>query len=139
MTKEILEIIKKYEQKGDFNYAVSTDEMFDETQKKLGVVLPQQFVEYVKMFGYGGIGGISILGMGLDGSIMFEEETINYRQYGLPENFVVIENIDEWLNCIDCTTGKIVSWDQSGLIKEESSCFDDYLIRQMQDAIDNLV
>ncbi|MDO4634047.1 MAG: SMI1/KNR4 family protein [Eubacteriales bacterium] len=138
MTKKILETIKKYEKKGDFNYAESTDAVLTEAQKRLGIMLPEQFIDYVKMFGSGGIGGISILGIGLDGSIMFEEETRDYRQYGLPENLVVIENIDEWLNCIDCTTGKIVSWDQSGFVKEESDCFDDYLMQQMHDVIDNL-
>lgn len=138
MTKEILNTIKKYEHEGDFNYAQVEDSTLEKAQNTLGVRLPDQFVEYIKMFGYGGIGGITILGIGLDGSVIFEEETLSYREYGLPENLVVVENIDEWLNCIDCNTGKIVSWDQSGLLKEECDSFDDYLIRQMEEAIDNL-
>lgn len=138
MTKEILNTIKKYEHEGDFNYAHVEDSTLEKAQNTLGVRLPDQFVEYIKMFGYGGIGGITILGIGLDGSVIFEEETLSYREYGLPENLVVVENIDEWLNCIDCNTGKIVSWDQSGLLKEECDSFDDYLIRQMEEAIDNL-
>ncbi len=40
--------------------------------------------------------------------------------------------------CIDCNTGKVVSWDYNGYIKEEYDCFDDYLTDQMNIAIENL-
>ena len=50
----------------------------------------------------------------------------------------MIENADEWLYCIDANTGKVVSWDMSGFIKEEYDSFDDYLIGQMNDAIENM-
>jgi len=60
------------------------------------------------------------------------------RAEGLPENLIVIENADEWLYCIDASTGKVVSWDMSGFIKEEYDSSDDYLIDQMNDAIENM-
>ena len=138
MNNEIKDLISKYEVKGDFNYANVTDEMLCSAEKELGVNLPDQFKEYVKTFGYGGIGGIGILGVGLDGSIVFKDTTQDYRKEGLPDNLVVIENVDEWLECIDCNTGKIVSWDTSGYLKEDFDCFDEYLLSQMNDAIENL-
>ena len=61
------------------------------------------------------------MGVGLTGRAIFVDETLDARKYGLPQNFVIIENVDEWQNCIDCNTGKIVSWDQSGYIKEENN------------------
>ena len=33
---------------------------------------------------------------------------------------------------------KIISWDTSGYLKEDFDCFDDYLLSQMNDAIENL-
>ena len=70
--------------------------------------------------------------------MIFVDTTMEYREEGMPENLVAIENVDEWLTCIDCNTGKIVSWDFSGCIKEDYDCFDDYLIDQMNSVIENL-
>ena len=41
--------------------------------------------------------------------MIFVDTTMDYRDEDLPENLVAIENVDEWLTCIDCNTGKIVS------------------------------
>ena len=138
MNDSILKTIKKYEVKGDFNYASVTDDMISEAENKLGVKLPDQYVDYIKMFGHGGIAGLEILGVGLTGRMIFVDSTLEYRADELPENLVVIENVDEWLMCIDCNTGKVVSWDFTGYIKEEYDSFDDYLIDQMNNAIENM-
>ena len=100
--------------------------------------LPEQYIVFLKRFGHGGIGGIEVMGFGLTGRMIFVDTTMDYRKDDLPENLVVIENVDEWLTCIDCNTGKIVSWDFSGYIKEDYDCFDDYLIDQMNGAIENM-
>ena len=131
MNDSILKTIKKYEVKGDFNYASVTDDMISEAEDKLGVKLPDQYVDYIKMFGHGGIAGLEILGVGLTGRMIFVDSTLEYRAEELPENLVVIENVDEWLMCLDCNTEKVVSWDFTGYIKEEFDSFDDYLIDQM--------
>ena len=104
----------------------------------LGVKLPNQYVDYIKMFGHGGIAGVEILGVGLTGKMIFVESTLEYRADDLPGNLVVIENVDEWLMCLDCDTGKVVSWDFTGYIKEEYDSFDDYLMDQMNNAIENI-
>lgn len=138
MNSQILELVKKYEQPGDFNYASVSDEMICKAENSLGVKLPKQYIDFLKMFGHGGIAGVETIGVGLTGDLMFVDITLDYREEDLPNNFVVIENVDEWLNCIDCNTGRIVSWDYSGYIKEEYACFDEYLIDQMNGAIENL-
>ena len=104
----------------------------------LGLKLPKQYVDFLKMFGHGGIGGIEIIGIGLTGRLIFVERTLDYRDEGLPDNLVVIENVDEWVDCIDCNTGKVVSWDFTRYIKEDYSSFDDYLMDQINSAIENL-
>lgn len=138
MNSQILELVKKYEQPGDFNYASVSDEMICKAENSLGVKLPKQYIDFLKMFGHGGIAGVETIGVGLTGDLMFVDITLDYREEDLPNNFVVIENVDEWLNCIDCNTGRIVSWDYSGYIKEDYACFDEYLIDQMNGAIENL-
>ncbi len=138
MNKQIIDTIKKYERPGDFNFASVTDEMLSGAENALGIKLPEQYVEYIKMFGHGGIGGIEIMGVGLTGRMIFVDTTLEYRDEDLPHNLVVIENVDDYLTCIDCNNGKIVSWDFTGYIKEEYDCFDDYLIAQMKEAIDNM-
>ena len=107
-------------------------------KKQLGVKLPEQYIEYIKKFGHGGIAGLEIIGVGLTGRMLFVESTLEYRAEELPDNLVVIENVDEWLMCLDYNTGKVVSWDFSGYIKDEYDSFDDYLIDQMNSAIENL-
>ena len=138
MNKQIIDIIKQYEKPGDFNYASITDEMISTAEKALGLTLPEQYVEYIKMFGHGGIGGIEIMGVGLTGRMIFVDTTLEYRDEDLPDNLVVIENVDDYLTCIDCNNGKIVSWDFTGYVKEDYECFDDYVMAQMKEAIDNM-
>lgn len=138
MNNSIIEIVKRYEQQGDFNYAKVSDKMIETAENTLGVKLPEQYIEFLKMFGHGGIAGIETIGVGLTGRLIFVDTTLDYREEELPDNLVVIENVDEWLTCIDCNTGKIVSWDFTGYIKDDYECFDDYLIDQMNNAIENL-
>ena len=138
MNDILLNTIKKYEVKGDFNYVSVTDDMISDAEEILGVKLPNQYVDYIKMFGHGGIAGVEILGVGLTGKMIFVESTLEYRADDLPGNLVVIENVDEWLMCLDCDTGKVVSWDFTGYIKEEYDSFDDYLMDQMNNAIENI-
>lgn len=138
MNNNIIETIKKYEIKGDFNYASVTDDMISEAEKRLSVKLPTQYIDYIKMFGHGGIGGLEILGVGLTGRMIFVDSTMEYREDGLPENLVIIEHVDEWLMCLDCNSGKVVSWDFTGYIKEEYDSFDEYLVDQMNNVIENM-
>ncbi|MFA0814272.1 MAG: SMI1/KNR4 family protein [Anaerofustis sp.] len=73
-------------------------------------------------------------------TLEFVEETKEYRTYGLPKNLIVIQNCDEWLDYIDTTNGRVVTWsayDEDGVIVAYDSFFE-YLIDSFQEAIDNL-
>ena len=67
MKQQILEIIEKYEEPGDFTHATVTEEMITTAENTLGVKLPHQYLVFLKMYGHGGIGGIETLGVGLIG------------------------------------------------------------------------
>lgn len=58
---------------------------------------------------------------------------MRYRQRGLPQTLIVIENCGEWVYCINSETCTIVSWSED-LIKEEYSDFDSYLLDRFSDA-----
>ncbi len=138
MNERILEMVAQHKGDSFFTYAEFTDEARLRAERALAVSLPEQYVEYLKTFGHGGVAGVEILGIGHDGSPIFVDRTIFYRGYGLPENLVVVENQDEWLTCIDCDTGKIVSWAQPEGVMPEYNCFDDFVVDEFQEAIDNL-
>ena len=70
--------------------------------------------------------------------MLFLETTLRYRKYGLPHNLLAIENVDEWLYSIDCDTGSVVSWSQADGIRPEFSSFDEFVISEFNDAIENL-
>lgn len=121
-----------------FTRVPPTPEMVKEAQEKLGVEIPEQFLEYLNIYSYGGINGTEILGIGMTGKIMFLEETLEYRRYGLPDNLIVVENCDEWVYCLDAETGKVVSWSQLDGLKDEYPSFDDFLLDELNKAIANL-
>ncbi len=138
MNKEIQDLISKYEDEGFFTKVPPTQEMIETAQNNLGCTIPNQFLEYLKVYSYGGINGTTILGIGKTGRIIFLDVTLEYRKYGLPENLIVIENCDEWLYCIDANTGEVVSWAIGENVHVEYACFDDFLLSDLKEAIANL-
>ncbi|MDK7723899.1 SMI1/KNR4 family protein [Slackia exigua] len=137
MNGRINDLMTRLGDKGSFTKVAPTQEMLAEVEEKLGFIVPEQFLEYLNIYSYGGI-GFEILGVGFDGSISFLEETLEYREDGLSDSLLVIENCDEWLYCIDVNTGEVVSWSIDEDPRVEYACFDDYLVDRLNDAIENL-
>ncbi|MGN0012812.1 MAG: SMI1/KNR4 family protein [Candidatus Bruticola sp.] len=137
MNDQLVGLIKKYESKGDFTHALVSEWQLEEAEQKLGVKLPAQYVDFLKQYGHGGIAGIEVMGVGINGNLLFVNETLKYRKDGLAANLVVIENCDEWLYCIDCNTGNVISW-SDGDCEYSYSCFDDFILDRFADAIENL-
>jgi len=138
MNDQIRTLIAQHEQDAFFTRVAPTEEMLASAQRLLGVTIPHQFVEYLNEYSHGGVGGIEVLGVGFTGTMLFLEATLRYREYGLPNNLLVIENCDEWQECIDCDTGEVVSWDRfEGAIVDYPDS-DAFLLDRTQDAIENL-
>lgn len=138
MNDRIRGLISQYEDEGFFTRVPPTPEMIEEAQEKLGVKIPDQFLEYLNIYSYGGINGTEILGIGRNGKIMFLETTMRYRRYGLPDNLIVIEDCGEWAYCLDAESGKVVAWSQLDGVKNEYPSFDDFLLDELEEAIANL-
>ena len=137
MTEKLQKIIHDYERPEDFTHTQISTEQIEQAEKELHVLLPKQYVNFLICYGHGGINGIEIIGIGKTGRLLFVEETQKYRKYGLPEDYLVTEICDEWIYCIDCNTGKIVSWNNS-IIENCYHDFDSYLADRFHDAIENL-
>lgn len=138
MNDRIRALIAQHEQDAFFTHVAPTSEMIASAQRLLGVTIPQQYIDYLEDYSHGGVGGVEVLGVGLNGTMLFLEATLRHRKFGLPDNLLVIENCDEWQECIDCDTGEVVSWDPiEGTIVDYSD-FDAFLLDRTQDAIENL-
>ena len=138
MNKQIEDLISKYEKDKDYTRMPLTPEIVGKVKAELGVTLPKQYADYLNEYSHGGIAGVEILGIGLEGSVVFLEVTKDYREDGLPDNFVAVENCDEFLYCINCETGEIYYWDFFGNQEKEYDTFDEFLLSEYQEAVDNL-
>ncbi len=137
MNTSIKNLIDQYQVRGDFTYSVITPEQIEEAQTLLRTSLPGEYLEFLRTYGQGGIGGVEIIGVGKNGTLLFVKETMKYRGLGLPDNLVVIENCDEWLYCIDCNNSQVVSWSNQS-IEASYPDFDTYLLDRFTEAADNL-
>lgn len=137
MNSKIKELVARFGKDGSFTKVPPTKAMLEEAKNKLGFPVPKQFLEYLDTYSEGGF-GFEILGVGFDGSMSFLDETLDYRNDGLPENLLVVENCDEWLYCIDSNTDEIVSWYPDGEVYPAYPCFDDFLLARIDDAIENM-
>jgi len=139
MLNELYELIKQHESRGDFTYAVVTEDMLNKAEKRLGVRLPEEYKNFLKKFGHGGIGGIEVLGIGKNGVMIFEKETLRYRTYGLPNELIIVENCDEWVYCVNSLDGKVVMWSRgSSGYSQVFDNFETYLYDRVNDMLENM-
>lgn len=140
MLNKIEQLIKGYETEKDFTYAVASDNLIEDAENRLNVKIPKDFIWFLKKYGHGGIGGVEVLGVSKEMKSVFMEETLHYRQYGLPDKLIVIETLDEWLYCIDTSKkNEIVMWFMDGEVSEGVyKSFADYLYDRTNDMIENM-
>ena len=138
MKELIYQIIKENEKKGNFTYAEFTEEMCKIAEQKLGEAIPEEYKWFLKEFGHGGIGGVEVIGITRDNKILFVEETIKFRTYGLPSKYIVIENCDEWVYCINTKNSEVVMWTKGDKeIPTAYKGFIDYLADRTNDMLEN--
>ncbi|WP_419882935.1 SMI1/KNR4 family protein [Peribacillus sp. B-H-3] len=139
MNNKLVEMIYEYIEEGDF-----IGEVFDDSIKKaentLEVSFPTEYKEFVKKYGSGGICGVDILGVEGASYASVVESTERYRKLGLPNKYIVIENVDEFVYCLNTVEEfNVVRWDD--ISKREVpryTTFNEYLQDSFQEAIDNL-
>ncbi|WP_139488157.1 SMI1/KNR4 family protein [Brevibacillus dissolubilis] len=106
------------------------DEKISNIEKILHITLPESYKWFLKEYGTGGIIGVEILGGGLRDTPTCVRETVEWRGYGLPEAFVVIENFGAGVYCLDTSRMEngecpVVDWDQGEGVGSQE--YDDFL------------
>ena len=85
----------------------------EELARNLNVTFTNSYKEFLMEFGRIIGYGVDILGCGQSGEASVVKETLRYRQFGLPNQFVVIRDIGEWVYCLDTTNDGVISWDRN--------------------------
>ncbi|SMO63794.1 SMI1/KNR4 family protein [Melghirimyces algeriensis] len=144
MEKEkILMIIREYGDSHDFTGSVD-ETRIEQIENMLEVTLPEDYKWFVRNFGHGGIAGIEILGVAKSEIPTCVRYTQKYREYGLPHSFVVIENCNEWIYCLDTSkmnNGEcpVIDWDRLGNVGiQQYKNFYKFLLDELTEAANNL-
>ncbi|MGD6796014.1 SMI1/KNR4 family protein [Metabacillus indicus] len=129
-------LIQKYSEYALFTGGVS-EERIIEVENVLNTQLPGSYKWFLLHYGYGGMGGSEIEGVVPNGKMTVVERTEYYRRYGLPNHLIVIEDVGEYVNCLDISDISdedcyVVTWsmhDNDGVINKTKSFFDFLLYR----------
>ncbi|SDW27688.1 SMI1-KNR4 cell-wall [Marininema mesophilum] len=139
----IIQMMQEYGRTG-FHTGPVSENRIEQIEKSLNLELPESYKWFVRNYGYGGIEGVVIEGVAKTEVPTTVEATEDYRKYGLPKSYVVIQNLGEYMWCLDTGNMKngecpVVNWSQvGGLGKLNYESFYSYLIDRFQESIDNL-
>ena len=139
MSKIILvELIKKW---GDKTFFVGEADAnrIGKIEQMLGVKLPESYKWFLNKYGHGGVFGVEIFGSGLAEIPSCVSSTISWREFGLPEYLVVIEDDGaDWIYCLDTSSMvdnecPVVDWAQGeGIGKKKFTNFIEFLLQRFE-------
>ncbi|VYT63121.1 SMI1/KNR4 family protein [Clostridium paraputrificum] len=138
MNNRIVDMIKKYGEENDFYGRINEDDI-KLVEHRLGMIFPESYRCFIRNYGSGGICGVEILGIENKDNPSVICGTQRYRKLGLETGCIVIEDLGEFIMCIDTNDrDKIIRWDRINKNKEyRYNDFYEYLIDTFQEAIDN--
>lgn len=146
MNDKIISIITTYEKDGDFMGGVN-EGTIREAAQMLNIKFPNSYHWFLKQYGSGGLDGIDIHGCettAADSSVVYHTKL--YRgTYNLPEQYIVLNDIDGTVTCLDTNQMKdgecpVVFWSRFSkeLYAITYENFSDYLLDCLQESVDNL-
>ena len=100
MNNKILEMITEYEEDDDFCGEVSEADI-KLVEEKLNVIFPESYKWFVRNYGSGGICGVEILGIENKDNSSVVNGTERYRALGLDSDCIVVEDLGEFIMCVD--------------------------------------
>lgn len=139
---EIIKIIKEKENYSKYSIGTNNDKI-DEIEQTLNIKLPEDYKWFLKNYGQILIMGVEIYGVLENKILSCVKITEDYRKLGLPNKFVVIENCDEWVYCIDTSNIEdgecyVVDWDRiDGVGFEEYESFLEFFYKRLVTAMEN--
>lgn len=134
--EKVIEIITENKNKAFF-VGKADENRVRVIEESLNVSLPDSYKWFLKEFGHGGFNGVEILGSGKAAVPSCVRETEDWRDYGLPDDYVVIENSGTgWIYCLDTSqlsNGEcpVIMWSQyDGIIDHSIGNFYNFLVNQ---------
>lgn len=136
MNNEIRQFIEEYRGDDDiFTTGGASQELISDAEKKLNIKFTDEYREYLSECGLLMAFGFELNGIGLNGSASFVEDTLRYRKVGLENHYVVVRNVDEFIECLNLNTGEISSWDSiDPTHKIIYDSFDEYILENLKEA-----
>ena len=112
-----------------------SDDKIGDIEESLHLVICKDIKDFLSNYGMILGYGVEILGCGKNGISSLVTQTKRFRGYGLPDNFLVIRNADEWIYCLDNNTGVVSSWDRNDqkFIKCSDS-LEKYILAELEEA-----
>ena len=104
MNNKIIDMIKRYGEENDFYGKISEDDI-KLVEKSLGIIFPESYKWFILNYGSGGICGVEILGIENKEDSSVIHVTERYRKLGLENGCIVIEDLGEFIICIDTNDG----------------------------------
>jgi len=140
--EEIINFIKRNMEPDDFTGGVD-EKQVDYVQEILEENLPASYKWFLNNYGSGGLYGVDILGVGKFNITTVLDETVNYRDLGMGEHLVVIEDIDEYAYCLDTSKMEmennecpVIAWNKQGGLDYYNTAenFYEFLSQRLLDA-----
>lgn len=112
----------------------------DKIEKQLKIFLPNDYKSFLKKYGMIFAFGFDILGCGYSNTFPVIETTLDYRKLGLPNDYIVIKDDDEFLYCInsnDSDISTVYLWLPDGLLPqfEEESLWK-FVYKNLEESLD---
>ena len=78
----------------------------NEVEKTLNINIGEEYCQFLSQYGMLMGYGVTILGCGKNGSSSVVTQTLRFRDFGLENEYIVICNADEWIDCLNLETKK---------------------------------
>ncbi|WP_226669726.1 SMI1/KNR4 family protein [Metabacillus litoralis] len=139
---ELINFIKRNMVLDDVTGGVNSKQV-NYVQDTLKLKLTESYKWFLNNYGSGGLFGVNILGVAKSDIATVIIETENYRDLGMSEYLVVIEDIDEYAYCLDTSKLEnnecpVIAWNrqrQGGLDDYNTAeTFYEFLSQRLMDA-----
>lgn len=137
---ELIDFVKKNMEPDDFTGGADVKQI-DYVQETLKLKLPESYKWFLNNYGSGGLYGVDILGVAKSNIITVVIETDRYRDLGMNENLIVIEDIDEYAYCLDTSNMvnnecPVIAWNKHGGLDDNNTAenFCEFLSQRLLDA-----
>lgn len=108
-------------------------------ENRFNVALPVEYKWFLSKYGYWGL-DFEVLGIVIANPLLFDAMTMTdfKKSNGFPDNYLVIENVDEFQYCLNLEDGSVGVWERMvGTMAREYDSFFSYFADRLDDCIEN--